>query len=992
MSLFQKIIVNRHLKNLNIEKAQQAFDMYKQYFSDKIRLTNIMLLKEENYQEGFLRELFVEVLGYTINPNENYNLTTEFKNQTDNRKADGAILKNNEAIGVIELKSTKVIDLKYITDQAFSYKNNQPNCLYVITSNFHFLRFYIENAVNYEEFDLFDLDFDDFKRLYLFLCKESIFADLPLKLQEETKFHEETITEKFYRDYKRFKDNIFESVSLRNPHFDEVTLLKKSQKLLDRVIFVAFAEDKGLIPPNALSRTIDKWKLFVNEGEEMPLYSRYQKLFNHFNIGFVYKDWGRIPAYNGGLFFHDDILDNPNFIIDNDILEKGVLSIAKYDFATEIDVNILGHVFEHSLNELDEIQKNNESGTRKKFGIFYTPDFITQYICENTIGRICADKKTELNFDNTKNKKEFVEKLKLYKNWLFEIKILDPACGSGAFLVAALNFLIKEHKQIEELLFQATGKKQHFPDTDKMILEKNIFGVDINEESVDITKLSLWLQTAKIDRKLSYLSENIKCGNSLIDNSEIALEKAFLWENEFSDIFKNGGFDVIVGNPPYVDSENMTKHFPAMREEISKTYKTAKGNWDLYIPFVERGFNLLKENSYLSLIIPNKWLSMPYGSALREYIFDYIFQLSDFQKLKVFESDIFPVTFAMKKAKSGIIDIKIFNETPKTFRNFTILKNSENWADNWGFLLSEQNLILTKIKNVPYTLNKIAEIHGAFTTSEAYLLPSILQLFQGNEKNTFLKFVNTGIIDKFINLWDFEKVTYLKKKYFRPVVEIGEFKQKFPKRFEKFDKPKIIISGIRHFESFFDKNSEYLAGKSTTVLTNLKLFNYETILCILNSSLMKFFVKESFGTSGMDGGINFSPNLIRSLPIPDINSDFQSKFENFYNELIPELQIFFKLKRNFAKVFVTDFEVEHFSKKLHNWENLEWEKFVHEIKKQKGKSNKKKQLEWVDFFNENKDKILNYKSKINKILLLIDELVYDLYKLTDEEINVVEGK
>jgi len=291
MSIFQKSVVNKYLKTLHIEKTNQAYQIFLKYYGDKLRIFNILHLKEENYQEGFLREIFVNVLGYTINPDKEYNLTTEFKNQTDNKKADGAILKDGKAIGVIELKSTKTHFIESITNQAFNYKHNQPNCRFVITSNFHYLRFYIDNSTEFEEFDLFELNETEFKRLYLFLSKENIFNDIPLKLKEETKFHEESISEKFYKDYKQFKDKIFENLVKNNPKIDKLTLYKKSQKLLDRFLFIWFAEDCGLVPPNAISRIIDQWKQLVELEKDDTLYSRFQLMFKHLDIGHKYKNY-----------------------------------------------------------------------------------------------------------------------------------------------------------------------------------------------------------------------------------------------------------------------------------------------------------------------------------------------------------------------------------------------------------------------------------------------------------------------------------------------------------------------------------------------------------------------------------------------------------------------------------------------------------------------------------------------------------------------------
>jgi hypothetical protein len=177
MSIIQRSVVNKYLKTLDENVLIQAYSIYNKYFKNHFRLFNIMTLKEENYQEGFLRELFVDVLGYTINPNIAFNLTTEYKNQTDNKKADGAIIKDKQAIGVIELKSTKLTDLKLIEKQAFNYKNNQPGCRYIITSNFHYIRLYIDNAIQYEEFDLFYLDYE-VSNVYFYFFQKIAFSPI----------------------------------------------------------------------------------------------------------------------------------------------------------------------------------------------------------------------------------------------------------------------------------------------------------------------------------------------------------------------------------------------------------------------------------------------------------------------------------------------------------------------------------------------------------------------------------------------------------------------------------------------------------------------------------------------------------------------------------------------------------------------------------------------------------------------------------------------
>jgi hypothetical protein len=208
MQIFQKSVVQKHLRNLDQEKIEKAFEKFRLNYNPA-KIEQIKSLKEEEYQDGFLRDIFVDVLGYTLRPNENYDLQREYKNQTDGKKADGAILKGGNAIAVIELKSTKTKDLTKITQQAFNYKNNQPECKYIITSNFQKLRFYIDYSTEFEEFDLFFLDRKQFELLYLILHKESIFSNLPKQLKKETQFHEKEISQELYKDYSNFKEKLF---------------------------------------------------------------------------------------------------------------------------------------------------------------------------------------------------------------------------------------------------------------------------------------------------------------------------------------------------------------------------------------------------------------------------------------------------------------------------------------------------------------------------------------------------------------------------------------------------------------------------------------------------------------------------------------------------------------------------------------------------------------------------------------------------------------
>jgi len=997
MSIFQKSVVNKHLKTLDENKVNQAYNLFNGYFKNHFRLSNIMLLKEENYQEGFLRELFVDVLGYTINPNKDYNLTTEYKNLTDSKKADGAILKNNKAIGVIELKSTKLIDLKYIEKQAFNYKNNQPECRYVITSTFRFLRLYIDNSTQYEEFDLFDLDFDNFKRFYLFLSKESIFNNIPSILKEETSFHEENITVKFYKDYKQFKDKIFESLVEKNQQYDKILLFKKTQKLLDRVLFIAFAEDKGLIPPNALSRTIEKWKILKNEGDNFSLYSRYQLFFQHLNAGFTIQDWGTIPAYNGGLYAFDEILDNKDLFIDNKTLQEGVLSIAKYDFNTEIDVNILGHIFEHSLNELDEVEKiltsqnfqptgKLEVSKRKKDGVFYTPDYITKYIVENTIGELCREKQAELNIQSienldilkdkkgklTKAGKEIFTKLQAYKSWLFSLKILDPACGSGAFLIAALDFLIAEHKQTDDLMYQISGEALKLFDTDKTILEKNIYGVDINEESVEIAKLSLWLHTAKKERKLSDLSGNIKCGNSLIDNKEIAGEKAFLWQNEFSEIMQNGGFDVIVGNPPYVNIANMQDK--VIRNYYQQNYKTVKNKSDLFSIFIERSYFLLKKKGFFSFIFPNSWMGTDSFVLFRKFLIE----KTKISKLVKLPNDVFPdavvtpiILVASKNIEEeNIIKLQFCEKNLYYFFNYDLSYKQIKSNGRFSFSFSKQFQITCET----FKLGTVASFSLGIKTSDnkRFILPdkkddNCYAMIRGRNINRYFKEKPTEYI------WYMPKL--MMEKYGAD-----------PQKLENFLKPKILfqeITGSKIIATL--DNDNLLVNNKIYILFDCKI-DMHFLLTILNSKFITYWAKMNFGVF-----LQVAVNQLKEIPIAVTDIETQKMLASKAKIMLEKNELLYDLSKKFLKLLLAQFQISKITKKLQDWYFLNFSELTNEIKKQKKDVKASLLYDFIDIFEKEKEKALLFYNEISKTDQEIDNLVYQLYNLTPEEIQIVEN-
>lgn len=744
MSIFQKSVENKYLNELDSAFIDEKFADFQAYFGNPQIQENIRNSKEEQFQEGFLRELFVKVLGYTLNPEPDFNLTTELKNIANSKKVDGAILKNENAIAVIELKGTDTTDLDKVEAQAFGYKNHHPECVYVITSNFEKLRFYIQNAVNHIDFDLFNLTKTDFSLLWLCVAKTNLLSDLPLKMKEASVLQEENITKKLYADYSRFREEIYANLVKNNPDTDKLILFKKTQKLLDRFLFIFFAEDRLLLPPNSISEIVKQWETLRELDNYVPLYERFKKYFGYMNTGHKGKQH-EIFAYNGGLFAPDEILDNIQ--IDDDLLHDHTLQLSSYDFETDVDVNILGHIFEHSLNEIEHVQAeirgevvDAQKTKRKKDGIFYTPKYITKYIVENTVGKLCEEKKTELGIDDEEyakgrksRKKETIkeldQKLTDYRNWLLDLTIIDPACGSGSFLNQILDFLIEEHQKIDELRAQLLGGGFIFSDISTDILERNIYGVDLNEESVEIAKLSLWLRTAQKGRKLNSLNNNIKCGNSLIDDPEIAGEKAFNWQKEFPEVFAKGGFDVVVGNPPYVQIQTMESSAGFDNGKFEAFEKTG----DLYCLFYELGNIILKENGLLGFITSNKWMRANYGKSLRNYF------ISKTQPIEIMDlgSGIFEsatvdsnILIFQKTLDNGKEFIGLDISKENNFIDFSVFEKDRvfiqpNLDDVWSIMSAKEKKLKDKFdkQGVPLKETNVKVFYGIKTgLNDAFII------------------------------------------------------------------------------------------------------------------------------------------------------------------------------------------------------------------------------------------------------------------------------
>ncbi len=531
--------------------------------------------KETSLDAEFLQKIFGEALGYksiTDSPDDYH----REKNPTIEGAgiADGAIGwfssgKPFKPTAVIELKGANVdLDLdktngRTPVQQCWDYLNNLPDTQWGIVSNYQSIRLYNKSATPraYEEFTVNDfLDPDRVRQFYYVFEREGLLGSKAAKeppratkLLRQTLNQQREVGDKLYKYYARSREELIREL-ITGKGFTQDTAIRVAQKLLDRVIFMAFCEDRGLLPEKLIEST---WKNVA------PLARATNPRWNNFLDAFHAIDRGHpsldLPTgYNGGLFREDPAIDTLN-LQDNwtDVFRE----IGSYDFQEggEVSVDVLGHIFERSITELEKMRVTGLFGSqagvslaampasaeRKRFGIYYTPPDFTRLIVDETVGKLITERVDSLPEDHGG--------LHARVAALRALKTVDPACGSGAFLIAAYERLEEAYEstargfRIAGHLQEALNLTNSYPD---YILFDNLYGVDLSAESVEITQLALWIRSARKGRPLTDLSGNIRRGNSLVRDAAVHPD-GFDWQAVFPGIFASGGFDAVIGNPPW---------------------------------------------------------------------------------------------------------------------------------------------------------------------------------------------------------------------------------------------------------------------------------------------------------------------------------------------------------------------------------------------------------------------------------------------------------
>ena len=576
--------------------------------------------KETSIDTQFLDQLFGQGLGLAVKTESPSGWHLEHKYTVPGigiaDAAFGEFPTARSPTAVVELKDA-LTDLdrdksngRTAVQQCWDYLNALPACPWGIVSNFSTIRLYHRSKGNlaYEEFTLQELrDRDRFNEFYCLFERGGLLTSksgqLPRApaLLEKTQKRQKDVGDELYKQYQWRRLELIEHLNLQEgKNLDEA--IRIAQKILDRIIFIAFCEDRGLLPENSLAKTNNDIRLYSHA--KNPAWENFLDFFRAIDKGA--KGKREITAFNGGLFADDPAINALD--LEDEKWTNAFEGFGNFDFSEEVNVEVLGHLFERSITELEKlrvgglfalkgaVQEANGNGAaaararkgkarkaaiapangdsplsrmpksaqRKRFGIYYTPSAFTGLIVECTVDALVRDRFATLamtyNVDPESREPQDPGKLQSYWQACLEclkaLTICDLACGSGAFLIRAYDAMDAHYKIVVRALAgagmaeaDADAIEDSIPD---LILSNNLYGVDLSREGVEITQLALWIRSARVGKTLMDLSKHIVHGNSLVTDPAVE-EYALDWAKTFPLIFgkPGGGFDCVIGNPPW---------------------------------------------------------------------------------------------------------------------------------------------------------------------------------------------------------------------------------------------------------------------------------------------------------------------------------------------------------------------------------------------------------------------------------------------------------
>ena len=667
-------------------------------------------VKEQQNRSQFLNLVFAQGLGYQPNgavaPELPFTFREEQSTEADSERPDASMGRfggrdlENATYAVLELKDSDA-DLdkapkgpyaKTPVEQGFAYADKHAHAEFILVSNFREIRLYAREARQLRawHFAFHRLHHQDqarlLKELAFFLGPERLIPDHPggrpalLDAIQAAPVEQEKITRAFYADFRGLRDAARRHYERLLRDADEPEpgprALQAAQKLLDRTLFAGFAQSRHLLPDGLLGELAEHFSRL----EEKPVHRNLKKLFQHMDKGYRSAFAGRhtelvIPGFNGGLFRRDPVVDAAAMALPEE-LARQLLKLADRDCVTARPVSVLGRCFEGSLGDLDAA-RGAELDTRHEHGIYYTPDWVTSYICRHVLTPLvarCRERAQASTLERFGERPKAGDDARIpwdleafHATWdaVAHLAILDPACGSGAFLAMGLRVLrellepdyraalalasalpdaVKDaaHEDFPGLQVvdcdtprrRALARLQELPG-----LERCFFGVDLHPEAVMLAQLSLWLETARKDRKLSDLSDRLKAADSLASD----------WER----LFPGQRFDAVIGNPPYVRMELFKDQKAHLKERFQAVHEERA---DLYCYFFQLSAELLKEGGRYGVIVSNKWLRAKYGAPSRAFLKAKLNleRLLDFGELHVFEdAAVMPVIVVGERRDAG---------------------------------------------------------------------------------------------------------------------------------------------------------------------------------------------------------------------------------------------------------------------------------------------------------------------------------------------------
>ncbi len=644
-------------------------------------------MNETQLQGEFLANVFGTALGYTLFSEglPQWHLWPQYG--VNGGTADAAIGQfrpdgHEPPRALVELKGPLVdVDRdrsrgRTPVQQCWDYLYAVPGCPWGIVCNYVGFRLYHRDKTPraFEHFTLQDLRREDaFRRFYLLFGPGGLLpvtrAQEPMadRLLRESGQKQREVGDELYHHYAQQRRELVHR--LRQAPYEKPldAAIRIAQKLIDRIIFVAFCEDRGLVPAHSIDRAWEELPAFTKVTN--PRWQNFKSLFHLMNDG--HADAG-IPPFNGGLFRPDPDVDDLELPDDH---IRFFRELGRYDFRDAVNVDVLGHIFERSINDVERLRltdvledeaaagpRMGKSAERKRGGVYYTPPEFTDFIVRHTVGAALQDRLAEVDRRHGVRRADAERALepdpKLAAYWrdAFEavrrVKVCDPACGSGAFLIRAYESFNHAYQTVLGYwAFHdavAEAREDEVPD---LILRENLYGVDLSPEALEITQLALWIRSARRGRTLADLSANIVCGNSLVADAEVD-PRALDWRQRFAAVFDRpeGGFDCVIGNPPWErmklqerewfdvaapqiagavsaatrrkrikalekDDPDLFDRYTAAKEEAERALAhvrasgrfpmTAKGDINTYALFAELARDLLAPTGRVGLLVPS---------------------------------------------------------------------------------------------------------------------------------------------------------------------------------------------------------------------------------------------------------------------------------------------------------------------------------------------------------------------------------------------------